>query len=165
MKAVVSWACLLAALSLAGCAATPPVEPAPSVEIKKPAEPVVDASVLSESQVMAAVDRENSVFFQRGVAVLEAAEKQKLQQHAARLKADRKLSVTLIGYTDDQGSRAFNLAIAEKRVNTVYQLLRSYGATPKQLRRYSVAGEKTSKSCSSLECRELMRRVEIVYRQ
>jgi len=113
--------------------------------------------------VIAAVDNENSVFFASGVTTVDAQGEQILQRHAQRLKADPKLVVVLTGHTDDQGSRSYNLAIAEQRVNAVFQVLRRYGVPAIQLRRYGVGEEMASRSCSSAECRKSMRRVELVY--
>lgn len=128
---------------------------APGNELVQPAE---------EGRVIAAVDAENSLFFQRGMAEIDLAGRQKLRLHADRLKSNSKLQVTLIGSTDEQGSRSFNLAIAEKRVNAVYQQLRDFGVAKGQLRRSSVGGEMNSKSCRSETCRKLMRRVELHYK-
>lgn len=154
----------LAAILVAGCAATAPtpvVEVVPPVVEAKPAEPAPSR----EAQVIAAVDMENSLFFDSGVTEIDAAGMVKLRQHAERLKADPKLRVKLIGYTDDQGSRSYNLAIAEKRVLSAYETLREFGVRPRQLQRQSVGGEKARKGCLSPECRSLMRRVELVYQQ
>lgn len=159
---VPSLACLLI---LAGCASQPSAEKARADARWAP--PVVASAsnevLPSEAQVIAAVDNENSVFFASGVTTVDAQGEQILQRHAQRLKADPKLVVVLTGHTDDQGSRSYNLAIAEQRVNAVFQVLRRYGVPAIQLRRYGVGEEMASRSCSSAECRKSMRRVELVY--
>jgi peptidoglycan-associated lipoprotein len=159
-----SLAVALAAILVAGCAA---ISPAPEAELVA-AAPVAEPEpagppALSEAQVIAAVDLENSLFFESGVTEIDAAGMAKLRLHAERLKADPKLHVKLIGYTDNQGSHSYNLAIAEQRVMAAYEVLRGYGVRSRQLRRQSVGGEKARKSCQSVECRSLMRRVELVY--
>ena len=155
---------VLAAILVAGCAANSPAPEAEPVAAAPVAEPTPAAPPrMSEAQVIAAVDMENSLFFETGVTDIDAAGKAKLREHAERLKADPKLHVKLIGYTDDQGSRSYNLAIAEKRVLAAYEILRDYGVRSRQLRRQSVGGEKARKGCQSAECRSLMRRVELVY--
>lgn len=156
------------ALLIGGCATQQPVASAPA---PRPAEPVAlpapPAAPLpaptTETQVIAAVNNENSVFFARGSLVIDAADMAKLQQHAERLKADRKLRVRLVGYADDLGSPSYNLAISEKRVAEVHGLLRKYGVLSEQLRRASMGSEKTDKACRSSACRSRMRRVELQY--
>ena len=160
-------AAMLAAFLITGCAA---IAPAPEVEQGAKAPDTVTMPALpsgppplSEAQVIAAVDMENSLFFDSGVTEIDAAGMAKLRVHAERLKDDPKLRVKLIGYTDEQGSRSYNLAIAEKRVLAAYEVLRSYGVRAGQLQRHNMGGEKGRKSCRSVECRKLMRRVELVY--
>ncbi len=161
-----SFIVLLMGLFIAGCASSlPPLAPAVS------AKPVPDTSTQAlateaakrEGQAIAAVDLEKSVFFASGESDLDAKAKAVLQQHAERLKANSKQRVLLVGYTDDRGSSAYNIAIADMRVNSVFKLLREQGVSAKQLRRYSAGGEKNSSDCRSDECRQLMRRVELNY--
>lgn len=163
---------LLAALVLAGCATQPlpPAatgpelpEPAPSATAPAPVTPTISPAVVAEAKVIAAVDGENSIFFASAQTDVDQPGKHKLRVHAARLKEDRKLRVRLVGYTDNQGSRSYNIALAERRVRAVYDLLRKFGVSSLQLRHRSVGGEMANKSCRSAECRNLMRRVELQY--
>jgi len=94
---------------------------------------------------------------------VDFAGRRKLEAHAMTLKADVNLVVTLVGMTDDLGSRAFKLAIAEQRVNAVFQLLRKLGVPARQMRRYAVGMEKAAGGCITTECRQTMRRVELRY--
>ena len=164
-------AAALSLMTLAGCAtqkaasepqkaaqATPATPPPPVTPMPTPTE-----TPRTEAQVIAAVDVPNSVFFARGSAEIDAAGRAALQVHAARLKDSPKLRVSLIGHTDDQGSRAYNLAISDRRVQAVYAELRRLGVQAMQMKRSSMGIEKLSKSCVSDDCRRLMRRVEIDY--
>lgn len=166
-----AFSCLLiCATLLAGCATPPVVATPPGEEVKPPppvqaaeAVPAMLAPPSEEVRVIAAVNAEENVFFKRGEAEIDALGQRKLLLHAERLKADPRLHVTLVGSTDEQGSRSFNLAIAEKRVNAVYLRLRALGVRREQIRRVSMGGEKGSKSCRSETCHKLMRRVELRY--
>ncbi|EXI81053.1 MAG: Minor outer membrane protein Omp16 [Candidatus Accumulibacter appositus] len=106
---------------------------------------------------------ENNIYFSLGGVTVNRQERAKLQQHASYLKENPEKSVTLIGYTDDLGSRNYNVAIAEQRVAAVRKLLRSYRVPGGQIRRYSVGSEKTPKACKTEQCRQKMRRVELRY--
>lgn len=155
---------------LAGCAGTPPQAPVATVvsgERLEESEPVVASAeavrVPSEAQLMAAVDEENNVFFVLGSSSVNAAGRMTARRHAERLKANPKLEVTLVGYTDDLGSPSYNLAIAELRVNAIHKVLRAQGVRLNQIRRHMAGREELAPACRSTACRKKMRRVEFVY--
>jgi outer membrane protein OmpA-like peptidoglycan-associated protein len=163
--------CLLPVL---GACTTPAARPA--VEVVS-AAPAVAAESASESgaarpsprpvgepaaEQMPVVRERNVVFFQRGATQPEAAGDQVLQAHAQRLKDDPRLVVTLVGHTDHNGSRSYNLAIAEKRTAAVMERLRELGVPAKQIRRRHY-GNEAAPNCRSESCRARMRRVDLVY--
>ena len=163
-------ACMLVVvLSLGGCGVLPwesadeskpespsPIAPPPTAQEK-------NAAAL-EAKVIASANRvENNIYFSLGGVTVSRQERAKLQQHAAHLKENPEMSVTLIGYTDDLGSRNYNVAIAEQRVAAVRKLLRQYRVRGSQIRRYSVGSEKTPKICKTSQCRQKMRRVELLF--
>ena len=134
-----------------------PVRPVPSMQREAHLEKD------GESRFIATVDREKSVFFRFGQSDISSEGFELLRQHAALLKENDKLSVTLIGHTDDLGSPAYNLAIADRRVDAVYRFLVKLGVARQQLRRFSAGAEKNPASCRSSQCRRLLRRVELKY--
>lgn len=151
-------------LTLAACAGKQvPLsnESAPPPESRKP----VAEAPTSEKDLIAAVDLENSVFFPSSGTTVDAAGRQRLIAHAARLKENPELMVTLVGHTDDLGSSSYNLAIAEQRVNAVYAILRSQGVPLTQIQRYSIGSEQTGRGCKSADCRRSMRRVQLMFSQ
>lgn len=147
-------ACAGKQLPLSNESATPP-------ESRKP----VAEAPTSEKDLIAAVDLENSVFFPSSGTTVDAAGRQRLIAHAARLKENPELMVTLVGHTDDLGSSSYNLAIAEQRVNAVYAILRSQGVPLTQIQRYSIGSEQTGRGCKSADCRRSMRRVQLMFSQ
>lgn len=112
---------------------------------------------------MAQVNLDNSVFFPAGGTELDAASLKRLAALAERLKAMGEGIVTLHGYTDHLGSPSYNLAIAEQRVNAVATALRRNGIAATQIRRNAVGSERVPAACRSVQCRRLMRRVELVF--
>lgn len=152
---------------LAGCASVPQTEPQPLPPGGPPAKASPERPAQPERRALpkpaAVVDEENNVFFKANSTLVDPDEKPKLQRHVQRLKADRKLVLMLIGHTDDQGSRSYKLAVAERRLDAVFKLLRSMGVPARQLRRYPLGREMTNPGCGNAECREDMRRVELVY--
>ena len=163
--------CLLLSCLLSACAVRPAVPPpaavpaAPVAAMAKRPEKVPERAIErpDEAQIIAAVDAKENLFFVQGSAELDAAANQALAQHALRLKANPRQVVTLVGHADDLGSPAYDLAIAERRVQAVYKALRGLGVGATQLRSYSVGSEKLSLACRSEACRRRMRRVELVY--
>jgi OOP family OmpA-OmpF porin len=127
------------------------------------AKPLPTAAERSETQVIASVDAEYSVFFERSSTTLGARAETLLRQHAERLKANPKQQVILAGFSDNVGSRAYSLALADKRITTVMTRLLELGVPRKQMRRAVAGVEQNSKNCQSDECLRLMRRVEIRY--
>lgn len=111
------------------------------------------------------IDEENAIFFASGSSRLDADGERKLQRHAARLKTDPKLSVTLVGHTDDLGSRSYNIAIAEQRTTAVAGQLLAAGVRRTQIRRYSMGHEKAAEACRTAACRQKMRRVDLIFEE
>lgn len=111
-------------------------------------------------------DDENrrTVFFAFGETVVDEESLETLRQNASKLKEDPQLVVTLVGHTDNLGSAAYNLAVADKRIEAVSDKLRSLGVPRSQIRRLPLGAEYASKQrCDSEACRRTMRRVELVY--
>jgi len=132
---------------------------------RKPDIVPVAEGASSEKDLIAAVDVENSVFFISSGTTVDAAGRQRLIEHAARLKENPELMVTLVGHTDNLGSSSYNLAIAEQRVNAVYAILRSQGVPLTQIHRYSIGSEQMGRGCKSAQCRKKMRRVQLLFSQ
>jgi outer membrane protein OmpA-like peptidoglycan-associated protein len=156
------------ALLLTACDTLQPLRPgseaAPVAAHSRPADvPLSSAPSLQEQKLMATVDGQNSLFFASDSSEIDAGGRARLQSHAQRLLGDPRLTVTLTGHSDDVGSPAYNLALAEQRINVVHQILREQGVPPRQLRRYAVGQEKVPALCRTAECRRRMRRVDLVY--
>lgn len=118
------------------------------------------AAPVPEEKTMAAVSDDKIIYFPLRVTTVDEAGKEKLHRHAEYLKQNPTTVVTLVGYLDNLGSRNYNLAITEQRILTVKKLLRSYGVSARQIRRNSAT---TMTTCTSPDCRQKMRRVELVY--
>lgn len=165
---------LILALFGAGCASPPPLPPAaPAPELKMdtsalppvPKElPPAPPAVAKEIPVTPAIE-ENNIYFRSGSTQVDAAGEQKLRLHASRLAENRKAVVTLIGLTDDQGSRSLNLVIAEQRIEAVARILRANGVLRSQLRFYARGNKAPDLTCKTPACRERMRRVELDYQE
>lgn len=106
---------------------------------------------------------EESIFFLPGSSAIAATERHKLTPLAARLQADRRLTVTLVAHTNDYGSRSFNLAIADARIGTVIKALKKQGVAAYQIRKRAGSDQKETVNCRTPECWRSMRRVDFVF--
>lgn len=164
---------------LAGCAGQSvfeaPPEPAeqtsaaaamatPAANEPTKAAPVIGPARKAES-AMPTIDLANSVFFPPSGTTVDEAGRQRVLGHAARLKENPELLVTLVGHTDDLGSPSYNLAIAEQRISAVHAILRSQQIPVSRIRRQVVGSEQMPANCRSVECRRKMRRVDLVFSQ
>lgn len=86
-----------------------------------------------------------TVYFALGDATIDSEGAEILRQNAQKLKEDPQLVVVLMGHTDNLGSAAYNLAVADKRTEAVSERLRSLGVARNQIRRLPVGSEQSSK--------------------
>lgn len=106
----------------------------------------------------------DNIYFASGAAQVDEPAKDMLRRHALRLKGDSELVVTLVAYTDPLGSRSYNLAVAEERIEAVAETLRQLGVPRHQIRRVN-GGQRPSVSptCATPACQQQPSRVELVY--
>lgn len=131
---------------------------------KPPAKEVAPATRAVPGTPFADDEARRTVYFGFGETTIDAAGLEVLRQNAQRLKEDPRLVLTLVGHTDNLGSAAYNLAVADKRTEAVSEKLRSLGVPRNQLRRLPRGSEQSSKDpCDSEACRQAMRKVELVY--
>lgn len=149
----------------AGRAALPPVsvEPAPMLaQASQPAEVAAPAPASEPAPFVAAIDEASNVFFAPRSAQIDAAGQQVLRAIAERLAGNRRASVLLIGHSDGQGSRSYNLAITEERLVAAGKALRGYGVAARQIRRNRVGCVRSAPDCQDEACWRMARRVELV---
>lgn len=146
---------------LGGTAAPPPPVPVtPPAPVKEP-----DRRVPADAQPLPDLNRKDNVYFLQGSTAIDDAGRETIRQHAERLKNNRRLVITLIGYSStDGGSTEYKVALGQKRINAVAEELRSAGAAMGQIRKQSVPSGKSARDrCASEACHQLDRRVELRY--
>lgn len=154
--------CLLAcALLLSACSTLdtpPPPDAKPVAREATPPKPAVPNTPFADDPAR------RTVYFGFGEATINSAGAEVLRENAQQLKNDPQLVVTVVGHTDNLGSAAYNLAVADKRIDAASEKLRSFGVPKNQLRRLPLGSEQSSKeACDSEACRQAMRKVELVY--
>ncbi len=108
-------------------------------------------------------DQLSSIYFSLGSYSFDRDAKAALKSHAARLMADPRLLVTLIGHTDDLGSKEYNDALCIRRADAVKQALLDLGVAPRQIRLSTRYGYEKAppEPCPTEACRKRLRRVEL----
>lgn len=87
-----------------------------------------------------------------------------VQAHARYLVANPNLRVTLEGHADERGTREYNLALGERRAQTVERAMRLLGVSGNRIQVTSYGEEKPLVPDSNESAWSLNRRVEIIYR-
>lgn len=162
---------MLIAVFLVGCVSRPqPEHPILVVDTAEPLPIIQDRLQQSEQKTVTAepervseIDEKNSVFFSLGSSAVSRAERDKLHAVAQRLKADNGLFITLIGHANDNGSSSFNLAVADARVQSIGAILKKLGVKSHQIKKRNAGSESLPSTCRSVTCRQLMRRVELLF--
>ena len=151
--------CLAGAILLSACSTIDqPVSEPVTVREPVPVTPAVPNTPFADEP------EKRTVYFGFGEARIGHEGVVVLSENALRLKNDSQLIVTLVGHTDNLGSAAYNLAVADKRIEAVNDKLRSLGVAKNQLRRLPLGSEQSNKeACDSEACRQAMRKVELVY--
>ncbi|ARJ65109.1 peptidoglycan-associated lipoprotein [Magnetospirillum sp. ME-1] len=82
------------------------------------------------------------VFFDFDKSSLRADAKATLDKQAAWLKAYPNYSLTIEGHADERGTREYNLALGEKRANSVAEYLKAAGVAAARVKTVSYGKER-----------------------
>jgi peptidoglycan-associated lipoprotein len=105
----------------------------------------------------------NVIYFDYDSFTLKPESRAVLERNAAHLQANKKFKVQLEGHTDERGGREYNLALGQKRAETVRRALTLLGVSDAQLEAVSFGKEKPADSGSDEAAFAKNRRVEIKY--
>jgi peptidoglycan-associated lipoprotein len=89
------------------------------------------------------------VFFATNKSVLTTAARDTLRKQAAWMRKNKKVTVTIEGHADERGTREYNLAIGERRANSVKDYLMTYGISGNRLSVISYGKERPVNSGSN----------------
>ena len=116
-------------------------------EPKKPQEPVQPAAAAESAKV---VDQENApkafvaeaVYFDFDEYAIKADAQGKLDGLGGHLKTNASVSVQIEGHCDERGSQEYNLALGERRANSVKNYLSQLGVDGGKLSTISYGEER-----------------------
>lgn len=118
---------------------------------------------------MSALDDPNSplatriIYFEYDSSEIQAQYRPTVEAHAAFLASNPTVSVTLEGHADERGSREYNLALGERRAESVKRQMTLLGASPSQIRNVSYGEERPALDGHDEYAWSQNRRVEILY--
>lgn len=96
-------------------------------------------------------------------ATVESQYRELIALHARYLSENPSAKMVLEGHADERGTPEYNLALGEKRANSVANLMRAQGASAGQISVVSFGEEKPVALCNDESCWSQNRRVRIVY--
>ena len=89
------------------------------------------------------------VFFATNKSVLTTASRDTLRKQAAFMRKKKDLSLAIEGHADERGTREYNLALGERRANSVKDYLLTYGISGSRLSVISYGKERPVNSGSN----------------
>lgn len=122
--------------------------------------------VVTEEQAAMAANPlldQTTVYFGYDRSEIRPEFKDVLNAHAAYLVANPQARVVLEGHCDERGTVEYNLALGERRANTVKRYLIVQGANPSQLESISFGEERPAEVGSTEAAWSKNRRTEISY--
>ena len=107
--------------------------------------------------------QENIIYFDYDSAIVLKEYDDVLLKVSAYLMKNPQKKVVLEGHTDERGTREYNLALGEKRANSVLKQLNILGVSTSQMKSLSFGEENPSALGLEDDILALNRRVEIIY--
>ena len=139
----------LLAILITGCSSTPDADQSSApVESRDNGIATVDANNLDGRNLPRELTDPKSILSKRSVYFdydkydVKAEYKDLVAAHAKFLTNNRKFKMLVQGNTDDRGSREYNLALGQKRADSVKKMLTLLGASEDQVEAVSLGEEK-----------------------
>ncbi len=122
-----------------GAGAAKPATTATQEQPSKAVQPVGPAPGSQEDLVVSVGDR---VFFDYDKYILKPPARETLKNQAEWLKRYPSVTVTIEGHCDERGTREYNLALGERRANSVKDYLVALGISPDRMKTISYGKER-----------------------
>lgn len=164
---------LLAAFVLAGCSSTstepvpepePIEQPAPVQPAPEPEPEIGDFDNAGNALGPDGSPLSRTFYFGYDQAVLKPADLAALEMHAQILRRNPSASIVLEGHCDERGTREYNLALGERRADSVRSFLTSAGVSARQIETVSYGEEQPADPGHNDSAWQLNRRAVLSYR-
>ena len=162
----------LLALLIAGCSSTPDSEPAAPVDSRNNDGKVatVTAGNMDSRKLPPELTDPKSILSKRSIYFdydrfdIKPEYKDLVAAHARFLTNNRQFRILIQGNTDDRGSRVYNLALGQKRADSIKKMLVMMGAREDQVEAVSLGEEKPRAECANEAAWAENRRGDILYK-
>lgn len=106
---------------------------------------------------------QRSIYFEYDSAAVQDSDRPTLEAHAAYLTSHKDAKVVLQGNTDERGSREYNLALGQRRADSVRKVMNLLGVQEAQIEAVSLGEEKPKMTGEDESVWKENRRVDLVY--
>ncbi|MCY4265147.1 MAG: peptidoglycan-associated lipoprotein Pal [Gammaproteobacteria bacterium] len=137
-------------------------EPEPTDNSQSEAEAAAARAAAAEEQARRSALATRVFYFDFDIADIRDEDRDTLTYHARDLAANPDRSVRLEGHADERGTREYNLALGERRANSILNYLIVNGAARSQLETVSYGEEQPTDRGTNETAYQRNRRVEIV---
>lgn len=110
-------------------------------------------------------DLPTAIYYENDAYLVAPEFRPLLAQHARNLKADPKLRMQVVAYTDAKGPVDYNRALAQMRASTVIKALAEMGVDRSQLEPQARGIDRANARAADPAAEARSRRVELVYRR
>lgn len=169
MKKVLFGLGTLLIVGLTGCA-TNPNECTPPCDAKLEPAPIAASGKYGQGSQSAnsaanlsAIPQSRVIYFDFDVSDVRQDQRQILDTNAGYLAKNQQLKIRIEGHADERGSREYNLALGERRAQSVRRYLSMMGVQETQINTLSYGEEKPANEGHDESAWKLNRRVEIIY--
>jgi peptidoglycan-associated lipoprotein len=157
-------------VGLAGCTTVPTECQPPSCDPKLAPAPIAalgkygqGSQATNSAANIVGIPQNRVVYFDFDVSDIHQDQRQIVDVNAAYLVKNQQLKVRIEGHADERGSREYNLALGERRAQSVKRYLSMMGVQETQMNTLSYGEEKPVSEGHGESAWKLNRRVEIIY--
>lgn len=104
-----------------------------------------------------------TIYFEFDSSRIQPKFRENIQAHARYLSEHPDVQLRLEGHTDERGTREYNVALGERRAESVQEALEIAGASSNQISTLSFGEERPAELGSGEEAYRKNRRVELIY--
>lgn len=104
----------------------------------------------------------NKVYFEYDSTRVDEESRRVIEAHSQFLIENSDVNVVLEGHADERGTREYNLALGERRANSVAEIMIAYGVAPGRIQTVSYGEERPAALGSDESAWQLNRRVVIL---
>lgn len=104
----------------------------------------------------------DTVYFASDSVELTPEAQRSLAEQAAWLKRFHSFTILVEGHADERGTREYNIALGQRRAQTVNKFLAAHGISAEVIRTVSYGKERPVATCNDISCWSRNRRAQTI---